>query len=244
MCGRFAVYSTIEELAELIREALPDLEIEQARGFVPSYNIAPSAAIVTIGRSRPEHPHRMALLKWGLVPSFAKDPTRMAPINVRSETVLTKPMFRRPIERQRCLVPANGFFEWKRAGSRKQPYFIRRADGRPLLMAGIYDVWRGGEGGAPLMTCAILTTDSNDWMKPLHHRMPVMVAPEAAARWCDPQRPAADVLPLLTPPPADALEAYPVDARMNSPRHDDPACIAPLPPAPDVPGDKVDPEQR
>jgi len=233
VCGRFARASSVEHLISLIRGVLPDLMLDDSLLDIPSYNIPPSTQVVATGRSKPDHPHKLALLKWGFVSSFVPDLKGPAPINARSESVGTKPMFRKAFDRQRCLILADGFYEWQRAGASKKPFFIRRRDRMPLAMAGIYDVWKGQKPA--LVSCAVLTTDANDVVRLIHDRMPVFIEPEDYAQWCDSEHQGAEVFHLLKPYPAELTEAYAVSPAVNSPRFNESACIEPINEQPESP---------
>lgn len=221
MCGRFALFSPEEMLAAMFG-------VEGAGFPPPSYNIPPSRSIAAVrvapeGRAKRE----LALLRWGLVPSWAKDSAignRM--INARAETAPDKPAFRSAFRRRRCLVPADGFYEWRKAGARKQPYYVRMADGRPFAFAGLWERWEGP--GGEVASCVLLTTGPNDLLAPIHDRMPVILSPADYGPWLDPesQAPAA-LLPLLRPFPPDAMVAFPVRTLVNNPAADDPRCIEP-----------------
>ncbi len=174
------------------------------------------------------------MLRWGLVPHWARDAAignRM--INARAETVAEKPAFRAAFRQRRCLIAADGIYEWRKApDGAKQPYFIRRADDAPFAFAGLWERWRtpgdGTHGGEPLETCAIITTEANQTLAPIHHRMPVILAADDHDAWLDPEPPSAAALTaLLRPAPADAVIAQPVGRHVNNARNDDPACIAP-----------------
>jgi putative SOS response-associated peptidase YedK len=148
-------------------------------------------------------------------------------INARSETVPEKPSFRRAFRERRCLILADGFYEWKRTNDGKQPYYIRMEGGRPFAFAGLWESWRGGR--EEIRSCTILTTEANDRVSNIHHRMPVILAPEDHGLWLDPDvREADPLLPLLTPYPDDVMEAYPVSRFVNRPANDDPRCVEPL----------------
>ncbi len=219
MCGRFTLHFPAELLAEIF--GLPEMP-----GLVPRYNIAPtqaSAVVRSSGKVR-----GLDMLRWGLVPSWAKDISagrRM--INARSESLLDKPAFRNAVRFRRCIVPASGFYEWKPEGSRKIPYYIRLSDASPMGFAGIWEVWKTPEGSF-LETFAILTTPANPLIAPIHDRMPVILHPDAYGLWLDQDvRDPRQLQSLYPPYPADLLTLYPVSTRVNSPRDDDPACIAP-----------------
>jgi putative SOS response-associated peptidase YedK len=221
MCGRFTLTSTPQRLRQ--RFALAAAPDELA----PRYNIAPSQPVLVI----PNRTRRLLRpARWGLVPHWATDPSaghRM--INARAETLATRPAFRTALERRRCLIPADGFYEWKREGARRRaPFYIRSRDGEPLAFAGLWDVWRPAEG-EPIASCTIVTTEANDLMAELHDRMPVILAPQAYDAWLHPAPQHADtLLPWLVACPPQWLEAYPVSTLVNSPANEDPACIAPV----------------
>lgn len=215
MCGRFSLFDSIEFLSkEFGAPVLSDL--------VPRYNIAPTRQVAAVRRRPGGGEREFVLLRWGLIPSWAKDASIGAGmINARSETAPEKPAFRASFRRRRCLVPANGFFEWQKQGRVKQPYYIRLRERRVMAIAGLWDRWEGAEG-APVESCTLLTTDANDLIAPLHERMPVIISPEDYDLWLDPevQDPAA-LRPLLVPcPPAD-MTAHPVSRRVNDPSVDD-----------------------
>jgi putative SOS response-associated peptidase YedK len=222
MCGRFTLFAPIPVLCDAFDAQAPE-------DLAPRYNIAPSQPVLTL-RVSPGTDHReFVRTRWGLIPSWAKDPevgTRL--INARSETAHEKPAFRAAFRSRRCLVPANGFYEWRRAERTKQPYFVRMRDGRPFGLAGLWETWENPEGSRT-ESCAILTTEANAVVSPLHNRMPVIVPPEQYGRWLEPGNAKLDDLKaLLTPYPPDPMDAYPVSPRMNRPGVDDPACIVPL----------------
>jgi putative SOS response-associated peptidase YedK len=160
------------------------------------------------------------------VPFWAKDPkigNRM--INARGETVAAKPAFRAALRKRRCLIVADGFYEWQKLAGGKQPWFIAQASGEPFAMAGLWESWRPAEDAAPLETCTIITTAANDMMRPLHDRMPAILDGAAVERWLDPAAEPASLEPLLAPAPDGLLHAVPVSRRVNSPANDDPGLI-------------------
>jgi putative SOS response-associated peptidase YedK len=216
MCGRFSLFSPAPALAEAFDLAgFPEL--------APRYNIAPTQPVLAVRAS--DTGREAALLRWGLVPPWAKD-MRQAPINARSETAADKPMFRHALRKRCCLVPASGFYEWAAAGGRKQPYCFRARDEKPFAFAGLWERW-GGPGG-PVESCAILTTTANELVQPVHDRMPVIVPQPHWQAWLDrDMQDTAAVVPLLRPYPSDALRAYPVGLLVNSPKNDGPGCLAP-----------------
>ena len=223
MCGRYTLKTPPAELAELFGLGDPP-------ALAPRYNIAPTQPVPAV-RSSAGDGREWALLRWGLVPGWADDPSvgnRM--INARAETVAAKAAFRNALKNRRCLVAADGFYEWKREGRQKQPFHIRLRGGGPFAFAGLWERWT--KGGEPLESCTFLTTGPNELMQPLHDRMPVIIAPEDFDLWLDPAvRDAEALAHLLRPFPAERMEAFPVSKHVNSPTRDDPACAAPLPPA-------------
>jgi putative SOS response-associated peptidase YedK len=219
MCGRFVQAAAPRLLAEHFH--VDELALDEPA--TPSWNVAPRAEVLTIVDH--DDVRRMGRMRWGLVPSWADDPgvgDRM--INARAETVLEKPAFRTALERRRCIVPADGFYEWERIGSRKQPRYIHARSGEPLAFAGLWAVWRDAEvPDAPwLRSCTVVTTEANATLAPIHDRMPVMLPADAWDRWLDREITDGDaVVDLLRPAPDDLLETWPVSPRVNSARVDD-----------------------
>lgn len=217
MCGRF----TLTVSGDNLKEAL-DL------GSVPEevggrYNIAPTqpVAVVMNGEARD-----VELLRWGLIPSWAKDTaigSRL--INARAETVAEKPAFRAAFAKRRCLVLADGFYEWQREGKRRQPYYFRLREGNPFTFAGLWEQWRDPASGEWLRTCTIITSDANEVVAPVHDRSPVILAPDVRARWLDEDATTAELTRFLRPYPAEAMEGYAVAPLVNSPAHDTPELI-------------------
>jgi putative SOS response-associated peptidase YedK len=224
MCGRFTL--TVEPDA-LLRE----LGLDPPEGFAPRYNIAPTQNVLAVAEAR-DGERRLGLLRWGLVPYWAEDASGGArTINARSESVATRRPFREAFDRRRCLVLADGFYEWRRDHGRKVPLRFVRPDGLPFTFAGLWERWRQ-EDGTHLHTCTILTTRPNAAVAPVHDRMPVIIAPEDRARWLDHGSSGAAVADLLHPPADDALEGYEVRDLVNAVANDVPAVIAPRPPDP------------
>ena len=221
MCGRYALKTSVPEIARILG-ATP------MAGFAPSYNVAPSRH-VPVCRDPAGGGREIALLRWGLVPHWAKtadDRYRM--INARAETVASKPAFRTPFRKRRCLVPADGYYEWKAAGRRKQPYFIHRHDRAPVFFAGLWDRWDGGRDD-PLDSFAIVTTSASEHVARVHDRMPVLIEPRDHDTWLDPDIDDPErLLALLEPHPGKDLLLTPVSPYVNNPRNDDPRCIEPL----------------
>jgi putative SOS response-associated peptidase YedK len=198
MCGRFSQ----AQIAELDREVFRLLEMP---ALEPRYNIAPTQDVAVV-RERRNGERVLQLLRWGLIPSWAKDPAlgnRM--INARAETLAVKPAFKRPFARQRCIVPADGFYEWKRTGGAKQPYYIRREDGGPMAFAGLWDRWRS-DGDATVDSFTIVTTTPNDLVAPIHNRMPAILLPDGYDMWLDSEnRDVDDLSSLLGPYPVEDM---------------------------------------
>jgi putative SOS response-associated peptidase YedK len=215
MCGRFvrhtkpSVYATLFEV-----DSVP---------VGPSYNIAPTRPVAAV---RMQDGHReCVLLRWGLVPSWSKDGKPF--INARGETVASKPTFRGPFKPNRCLVLADGYYEWKATGGKvKQPYYYHMRDDQPFAFAGLWDTWKGPNG--PVESCTIITTEANELAKAVHDRMPVILDADTGRAWLDPKADAADLQKLLQPYAGSDLDAYPVCTQVNSPRNHGPELIRPL----------------
>jgi putative SOS response-associated peptidase YedK len=198
MCGRFTRTVQAEDLAGLF-------ELAEAATLPPSFNVAPTQPVAAVRVDLESARRELVALRWGLVPHWAEDLSignRL--INARAETAAEKPSFRTPFRQRRCLVIADGFFEWQKRDGAKQPFYIRLKDGRPFGFAGLWDQWHSPEGEV-VESCTVLTTAANDLMRPIHDRMPVIVDPAAYDRWLDPkiQKPEL-VQPLLRPYPAEA----------------------------------------
>jgi putative SOS response-associated peptidase YedK len=218
MCGRYTLKTPASVLTELF-------DIEEAPSSVtPSYNIAPTQRVATVLSENGKR--KLEMLRWGLVPSWADDPeigNRM--INARAETVAEKPSYRKAFRKSRCLVLADGFYEWQKTESSKQPFHIRMKDESPFAFAGLWESWDNGE---EIRSCTIITTDANDLVGEVHNRMPVILQPEDYEMWLDPDFDEREPLTsLLKPFPADAMEAYPVSRRVNKPSNNEPGCIEP-----------------
>lgn len=214
MCGRFTNLLSWREIVELYEITNTDYRPNLA----PRYNVAPSQDVPIVKARR-----ELAIVRWGLIPFWAKD-AKIAyrTINARAETVAEKPAFRAAFKARRCLVPASGFYEWQvREGGPKQPWYIRGKDGAPLTFAGLWERWENPEGAVE--SCTIIVTDANDFMRRLHHRMPVIIDAAAFDAWLDPKS-GEDQSP-LRPCPDDWLEAWPVSTHINKPANDDHKCI-------------------
>jgi putative SOS response-associated peptidase YedK len=227
MCGRFTQRLAWSELVRLYRIT----EAEPAPNALARYNVAPTQPVAVVRRTD-DGGRVLSTMRWGLVPAWARDAAIGAKlINARAETVLTRPAFRRAMRRRRCLIPADGFYEWQpRPGRAKQPYLVTRADGRPFAFAGLWERWDKSPDRQPLLSCTILTTDANALLAPIHDRMPVIVGDDDHERWLDGAGcPAEAALGLLRPCPLDALVARPVGTRVNRVANDDAGCVEPLP---------------
>jgi putative SOS response-associated peptidase YedK len=221
MCGRIAQNLSSQQIAELFA-ATP--EVDEAGGH---FNVAPAQPLPVVDVK--EGRRVVVARRWGLVPAWASDPAIGARlINARAETVADKPAFRAAFRRHRCLVPATAFYEWAARPGGKVPHAIRRRDGQPLALAGIAATGAGPEGER-LATCAVITTAANGLLRPIHGRMPALLAPDAWDRWLDPATEDLDGLrALLVPWPQDDLVAYPVGRRVNDARNDGPELLRPL----------------
>jgi putative SOS response-associated peptidase YedK len=216
MCGRFARYQKPSVYAELFGvESLP---------AGPSYNVAPSQDVAAVRTNG--HDRECVLLRWGPVPSWSKDGKSIA-INARAETAAGKPAFRSAFRKRRCLVLADGYYEWKAEGKVKRPFFFHRRDGQPFAFAGLWECWHVPDG--PAETCAILTTDANELTRVVHDRMPVILTPETGAVWIDPDVSDPEALQgLLRPFPAEETAFHEVSRLVNNPRNNRPELILPV----------------
>ncbi len=221
MCGR---YTLTDLQAALIDRGLQAGVLPQA--FTPQYNIAPSQLVPVVLNTVPD---RLTMARWGLIPHWAKDPAigyRM--INARAETVAQKPAFRRPFQRQRCLVLADGFYEWQRLGTHKVPYRMTLKTGKPFAFAGLWDTWDDPSPHAPLTTCTIITTTPNQLLKPIHDRMPVILKRTDETTWLRNGLSEDETLALLKPYSAAQMLAREVSPLVNSPRNNGPEVLRPV----------------
>lgn len=245
MCGRYVSVSSLDELASCfgVDEVVADPDEAP-----PRYNVAPTQPVLAVASSRDGRTRRLGVLRWGLVPHWATDPkvggARL--INARAETVATLPAFRLPFRQRRCLIVADGYYEWRRINAEgageagrdghagkagrdgrptREPYFLAPADGRPLAFAGLWDVWYDAEG-RPMRTCTIVTTEANATAGAVHDRMPVLVPAPAWARWLAPEPlTAGEQATLLAPAPEDALRVRPVGDLVNNVRNEGPELL-------------------
>jgi putative SOS response-associated peptidase YedK len=226
MCGRFALISPGETLIEQF-EVSPTTAAVSAFP-TPRYNIAPTQPVVAVRLSPDTGERELTLFRWGLIPFWNKDVkigSRL--INARSETITEKPSFRAAFKRRRCLIPADGFYEWQRQGNRKQPVYVHARDDTPFALAGLWETWHAADGSV-VDSCTILTTEPNELMEPIHNRMPVILEPPDYGLWLSPGSSPNVALHLLRPYPAAKMAAYPVSTLVNNPRNDSPQCIEPL----------------
>ena len=227
MCGRFTQRLSWRELHELMDLLGAPLNLR------PRYNVAPSQDVAVVRAA--EEGRRLSMLRWGLIPAWAKDPAiGHKLINARSETAAEKPSFRSAFRHRRCLIPADGFYEWQRRGGTRQPWLFGLRDGAPFAFAGLWERWTVPEGAAltgslaerspgdAVETCTILTTAANETVAPVHGRMPVILPPDAWGAWLS-----GDEVP-LGPYPADVMTAHPVSTHVNRPANDDPGCVEPV----------------
>ena len=221
MCGRFTLTIDPGDL----RDAYPEFSVSGAPG--PRFNIAPSQPVAVVPNTGD---NKIDFFVWGLIPSWSKDPAignRL--INARSETLLEKPSFRNQYRRRRCLILADGFFEWQAQldNKGKRPFYIFLKDHKPFAFAGLWDIWNSPDG-SEVRSCTIITTQPNEMMKPIHNRMPVILDPAAYKAWLDPANTnAEDLNRWLVPYPSNTMSLHPVSRLVNSPENDSPACIQP-----------------
>jgi putative SOS response-associated peptidase YedK len=220
MCGRFTLRTNASEIADAFQVDgdVPDL--------MPRYNIAPTQEVVSVRRNAETDPRELVLLHWGLIPSWSKD-AKIASnlINARAETVAEKPSFRSAFTKRRCLIVADGFYEWQKlADGKKQPVFIHRKDDEPFGFAGLWESWKNE--GKEIQSCTIITTMANELMQPLHDRMPVILSADNFPTWLDTaNKDKATLQELLRPCNSELLEAFPVSPLVNNPRNESPKCL-------------------
>ncbi len=217
MCGRFTLSQSAEAIASVF-------QLNQVPTLEPRYNIAPTQPVATVLQSANER--QFQLLRWGLIPAWAKDATMGSKlINARAETVAEKPSFRSAFRHRRCLVIADGFYEWRREDGKKQPFYFRMQDRQPFAFAGLWEHWQDPKGEA-IDSCTILTTEANELLQQIHERMPVILNPKDYDLWLDPtvQKP-EQLQQLLQPYSSAMMTSYPVSTKVNKPTNDTPELI-------------------
>jgi putative SOS response-associated peptidase YedK len=218
MCARFTLFTPGDAIAR--RFGLSHVPLLQ-----PRYNVAPSQLVAVVGTRANGTGRGLAQFRWGFVPNWANEPKGPRPVNAKAETAADKPTFRDSFRQRRCLIPADGFYEWKTTPDGKRPLFFRLKSGEPMALAGIWDCWPGPT--EKLFTCAILTTPANALVQPVHDRMPAILPPEVWDTWLDPnQTDPTRLLPLLQPSPAEDMEVRPANPAVNNSRYDAPDCLA------------------
>lgn len=219
MCGRFTLRQSAEEIAQAFQISdVPPLE--------PRYNIAPTQPVATVLRTAENPDRQLRMLHWGLIPFWADDPKLGSKlINARAETVADKPAFRSAFRHRRCLIVADGFYEWQQQENGKQPFYLHLKDDRPFAFAGLWEHWQE-DGGEAIDSCTILTTNANELTSPIHSRMPVILDPKDYDMWLDSSVSKSESLQsLLRPYASEKMEAYPVSKTVNRPTNDRPECI-------------------
>jgi putative SOS response-associated peptidase YedK len=218
MCGRYTLRKPATEIAE-------EFDLPEVPVLMPRFNVAPTQNVAVVRLEPDQRVRGLDTLRWGLIPSWADDPSignRM--INARAETVAEKPAFRHALKAKRCLVVADGFFEWQKIDGRKQPFYIKMRDDHPFAFAGLWERWTRGD--VPIESCTIITTGANELMQPIHDRMPVVIPKSAYDIWLDLTIKDHERLqPLLAPYPSDEMVAYTVSTLVNSPKNDVEACV-------------------
>ncbi|MDD2763225.1 MAG: SOS response-associated peptidase [Opitutaceae bacterium] len=225
MCYRYLLQvEALQALAERLEVICP-------AGWRSRYNLAPGEPIPVVRMRSAATAREVAMLRWGLVPGWAREnDAARAPANARAESLADRPTFRDAYRHRRCLIPASGFYEWQGRGRRRQPYLFRLRGEAAFGFAGLWEAWPDPASGRKLETCAIITTAPNELMRPIHDRMPAILALEDCGRWLDSRRvQPRELAPLLRPFPAEAMTATPLTNRVNNLRHDDPACLEPAP---------------
>jgi putative SOS response-associated peptidase YedK len=218
MCGRYTLRTPIDVLAE-------GFEIQEyPSSITPNYNVAPTQEVAVVVEE--DEKRKLEMFHWGLIPSWAKDPSKgNKMINARAETVSEKPSFRSAFKKRRCLILADGFYEWQKTDDGKQPYHIKMQDDSPFAFAGLWEIWKDDE---EIRSCTIITTAANDLMSEIHHRMPVILPPDDYDMWLDPDFDEKEPLTsLLKPYSSDKMEAYIVSRRVNKPSNNEPSVVEP-----------------
>lgn len=221
MCGRFTQTHSADEIAAAF-------QVSYVPPQPPRYNIAPSQAVVAVLQTTDQPERHLRSHRWGLIPKWAKDSSiGYKLINARSETVAEKPSFRSAFKYRRCLIPADGFYEWQRQAGQKQPYYFCLRDRQPFAFAGLWEEWQSSEGEL-LQSCTLLTTTANEVLAPVHERMPVILPADTYETWLDPHNQnTAQLQDFLHPYPAERMIGFPVSSWVNNPSHDTAECIQP-----------------
>ena len=221
MCGRFTLHTSLKKIEETFKVEPSDVTLP------PSYNIAPTQDVLTVVQR--DGLNILMAMRWGLIPFWSKDPkigNRM--INARADRVTESSAFKRPLKSQRCLVVADGFYEWRKLDGKKVPMYIHLKSNEPFGFAGLYDTWRASDG-EPVTSCTIITTDANELVAPIHERMPVIIPKRQYQSWLDPElQDVVKLVSLLSPLPARQMQAYEVSRLVNAPANNAPECIAPV----------------
>jgi len=218
MCGRFTLRTPAKDIAEVFNlDHVPDLQLR--------FNIAPSQNVAAVRLDREGRKRELTMLRWGLIPFWADDPkTGYKMINARAETVAKKPSFRNAFKKRRCLIVADGFYEWQKTNGKKQPFLIHMQDDRPFAFAGLWERWKGGD--EVIESCTIIVTETNEVLEPIHDRMPVILSPDDYDFWLDSEFEGKEKLEeMLRPYTGDDLEAYPVSTMVNNPTNDVEECV-------------------
>ncbi|MFO1006969.1 MAG: SOS response-associated peptidase [Planctomycetaceae bacterium] len=223
MCGRFTLVGPGSTLAKILDALNRPFIVPFFPKYTPKFNIAPTQYVPVIRQQD------VVLMRWGLVPSWSKSMTGPPLFNARAETVAEKPSFRTAFKRRRCLIPADGFYEWQVIGPKqKQPHYITLRSGQPFAFAGLWETWHP-QNGPPVESCTIITTAANQFMQPLHDRMPVILSPEEYAPWIDPELTEPDqLLPMLNQYPDEEMTEHSVSPLVGSVRNDSPDLIVPV----------------
>lgn len=219
MCGRFTLSQNLDAIASAFNlPEIPSLE--------PRYNIAPTQLVPAVLYAPEQSTKQLQMLRWGLIPSWAKDLSIGAKlINARAETVSEKPSFKSALKQRRCLIVADGFYEWQRQDGKKQPYYFRLESGQPFAFAGLWEQWKSPDGQT-INSCTILTTEANDLLRSIHDRMPVILDSKNYELWLDPQLQKPEIVqPLLHPYPANLMTSFAVSTKVNNPKNNTPECI-------------------
>jgi putative SOS response-associated peptidase YedK len=235
MCGRYVIISSPEAIRKLFG-------YPEQPNFPPRYNVAPTQPVPIVRIM--DGKRQFALVRWGLIPAWVKDPkTFTLLINARADSVIDKPSFRNAMRRRRCLFPADGFYEWKSEGESRRPFAVLTQNRQPIAFAGVWETWMG-PNGEEMETAAIITTDANRALRHIHHRMPVVIPPEAFDFWLDcASVDAQTAAALLVPAPEDLFEAYEISPAVNRVANDSPMLLEPAPPQ-TLPSEQAQPDKR